>query len=560
MKSAVSVAVVGTAPQAGRGTPQRLMEVSGPPMPGGALTLEQMVRPFGETNRGITILDGRHRQMLCYDELAARAAAIAAKLRRLGVRAGDRVAASADNDLNSVLLLMGIWSAGAAFVSVPRPSRRDTGQFAERFGRLLTSCNCGFVVVDGPGSKLAALGEAASGRAASPRLIPAAALQDLPGQAGDEAAEVGDLALIQFTSGSVSAPKGVAVSPQALARHAHMIGRESGVVPEDRLVSWLPLYHDMGLIAIFLNALCARADLVLMPSSSFAFGPGRWLSALSAERGTYTAAPDFAYRMAAAVPYDARLDLSGVRMALSGGERVSWRTMQDFLRATEPLGFRPEALTPVYGLAEGVAAVSGKAGPLVRGPGDHVCVGSPLAGVSIRAPQGLPAGPVHIRSEYLFQGYHTVDGFAPAPVGDWYDTGDDGFIDDGELYVVGRRAEVASIAGRNVFAEDIEAAVRDTAGLGIQTCAAFRMPGEMQQFGLMVEVPPRGVSAPSEIAELGARTRAAVTGAVGVRIRTVVLVRASTIPRTPSGKVQRAHCRALHADGQLGRRLLGIVN
>ena len=549
-----AVATAGHAPQAARPAPQPVAEVLGSPVPAGALSLEQAVRPFGVTDRGITVIDGRHRQTLSYGELAARAAAVAEQLRGHGLRPGDRVAATADNDLDSVLLLLGIWSAGAAFVSVPRPSRRDTGQFAERFGALLASCGCGFVV-DEPGSKLAALADVAGG----PRLIPAAALRDLPGSHRDEPAEIGDLALIQFTSGSVSAPKGVAVSPRALATHTHMIGRESGIVPEDRLVSWLPLYHDMGLVAMFLNALYHRADLVLMSPSAFAFGPSRWLNTVAEERGTYTAAPDFAYRMAAVVPYDAGLDLSRVRVALCGGERVSSRTMQDFLAATAPFGFRPEALAPVYGLAENVAAVSAEHDGLVLGPGGHVSAGTPIGGVSIQAPDGLPAGPVRVRSEFLFQGYYTVDGFDPAPADGWYDTGDDGFIADGRLYVVGRRAEVASIAGRNVFAEDIEAAVRDAADLGIRTCAAFRMPGPVQQFGLMAEVQAHAASGPDEIAELGARTRAAVTDAVGVRLAAVLLVRTATIPRTPSGKVQRAHCRTLHAEGQLGRRLLSVT-
>ena len=337
----------------------------------------------------------------------------------------------------------------------------------------------------------------------------------------------------------------MAIGSQTLARHVAATGAGTGVVPTDRLLSWLPLYHDMGLVAMFLTALCARADLVLMQPSSFAYGPARWLSALSAERATYTAAPDFAYRMAATVPYGPELDLSSVRVALSGGERVSWRTCEGFLRAAEPHGFRPQALTPAYGLAENVVGVSAQMGIPVQGPGDHVATGRPLPGVSVRAPEGLPAGPLHIRGEHLFKGYYTVDGFDPAPAGDWYDTGDDGFIEDGQVYVVGRRAEVASIAGRNVFAEDIEASVRDTAGLGIATCAAFRMPGAMNQFGLMVEVPPHVVGAPDQIAELGARTRAAVRDAIGVRVQAVVLVRSSAIPRTPSGKVQLAtaeHC------------------
>ena len=553
MSTATSLPVPGAAAP---GTGQPMVELNGPPAPGGALSLEEMVRPFGEHERGITFLDGRHRQTLSYAELAGRAAAVAARLGEYGVRPGDRVAATAGNDLDSVLLLMGVWAAGAAFVSVPKPSQRDAGQFDERFGGLLKSCGCGFLVTDEPEPGLAAHGGL--------RVVPAAALHDLPALTGDTPhLPIGDTALIQFTSGSVSAPKGVAISGDTLARHADMLRQRFGIVPgEDKLVSWLPLYHDMGLIAMFLHALTARTDLVLMPPTAFAFGPARWLNTLAEEGGTFTAAPDFAYRMAAAVPYDAGLDLSRVRVLLSGGERVNWRALQDFHRVTEPLGLRRDALSPCYGLAENVVGVSCKeTGVDPRlGPGDHVALGVPLPGVSVRAPQGLPPGPVLMRGAFLFDGYHTVDGYRPAPAeGEWHDTGDDGFIQDGELHVVGRRAEVVSMGGHNVFAEDVEAAVHDTGGEDVRACAAFRLSTSGQQFGLMVEVPPRPVRTPDEIAAIGARTRAAVRDALGVRVATVLLVRAGTIPRTTSGKVQRAHCRTLHAGGQLGRRLLAAV-
>jgi acyl-CoA synthetase (AMP-forming)/AMP-acid ligase II len=531
---------------------QRLVELEGAAVPAGAMTLEEIVRPFGETNKGITVLDGGRRQTLSYAELAGRAAAVATALSASGVRPADRVAATLDNDLDSVLLLMAVWAAGAAFVSVPRFSRRDAGQLGDRFGKVLRSCGCGFAVA----------GEPASGWAAGAgiRVIPAASLRGLPARVGRAAdAKLGDTALIQFTSGSVSAPKGVAIGSRTLARHIHVLRLESGTrYATDRFVSWLPLYHDMGLLAVFMNALASRADLVLMPSASFAFGPSRWVSTLAREHGTMTAAPDFAFRMAAAVPYDAGLDLSGLRLAMSGGERVGWRALRDFHRATAPLGMRWEALSTSYGLAENVAGVTRAASP-VLGPGNHVSVGRPLAGVSVRAPEGLPAGPVHIRGEFLFDGYCTADGFVPAPAGGWYDTGDDGFVFGGQLYVIGRRAEVASVAGRNVFAEDIEAVIRDIEGSDVGPCAAFRLDEAGQQFALMIEAAPRTPRTPDTLAALGARARATVTEAIGVRLATVLVVRAGTIPRTTSGKVQRAQCRVLHTRG-LGRRLLAAVN
>ncbi|MBR7826925.1 AMP-binding protein [Actinospica sp. MGRD01-02] len=519
-------------------------------------SLEEVVRPFEEAGRGITFLDGRDRRTLTYRELAGRAAAVAQRLGEFGVRPGDRVAANAGNDLDTVALLMGVWFAGAAFVSLPKPSRRDAGRFARDFGQLLKACDCAFAVTEDTESELAAFGGL--------KVIPAAALRGLePLTRGVPDALIGDTALIQFTSGSVSMPKGVAIGSSTLAGHIDMLRRHYQLEPDhDRIVSWLPLYHDMGLIAAFLQALIARVDLVLMPPTSFAYGPATWLNTLAAERGTFTAAPDFAYRMAATVPYDSGLDLSGVRVSLCGGERVNPRTMRDFQTATEPLGLLPGALIPSYGLAENVVGVSSPThglGPRV-GPGGHVPLGAPMPGVAVRAPEGPVPGPVLIRGAYLFDGYHTIDGFIPAARGGWHDTGDDGFIHDGELHVVGRRAEVASIAGRNVFAEDIEAVVRDTAGAAVGACAAFRLHSDDQRFGLMVEVPPSTARAGDGIGELGSGIRAAVRDALGVRVATVQVVRVGTIPRTTSGKVQRAHCRQLHAEGTLGRRLLAAID
>lgn len=536
-----------------------LVRIAGPRPSAPGLTMEEAVRPFDEARRGVTFLDGGERRTVSYAELAGRGAAVARRLGEFGVRPGDRVAASAGNDLDTVALLMGIWAAGAVFVSLPRPSKRDAGRFAQTFGQLLKNCGCGFAVAEETDSELAAYGGL--------KAIPADALRGLPAlDRGLPDARLGDTALIQFTSGSVSTPKGVVIGAATLAGHVDMLRRAYQLEPgRDRVVSWLPLYHDMGLVVMFLQALLARVDLVLMPPTAFSYGPAKWLSTLAAERGTFTAAPDFAYRMAATVPYEPGLDLSRLRASLSGAERVNVRTLREFQAATEPLGLNPDALLPCYGLAENVVGVSsrlpGQGGPRL-GPAGHVALGPVLPGVEVQAPEGPEPGPVRIRGSHLFDGYHTADGFVPALAdGDgWHDTGDDGFVHEGELHVVGRRAEVASIAGHNVFAEDIEAAVRDTAGNAARMCAAFRLRGEDQRFGLMIEVPPSTARAADEVVALGTDARAAVRAALGVRLATVLVVRVGTIPRTTSGKVQRAHCRELHAEGLLGRRLLAALD
>ena len=530
------------------------VELHGPPAAATAPALAEIVRPFDQAQRGIIFLDGSERRSVSYRELAGLAAPVANRLRRLGVHAGDRVALTLGNELESVVTLLGIWAAGATVVSVPIGAVRDAAMSARHFGPVLRSADCAFLIGEGP--------EAGAAGAGDLRLITADQLRGLPPEAGPTSEEGLDgVGLIQFTSGSLSAPKGVAISSAKLAGHAAMLANATfGIDPaEDRLVSWLPLYHDLGLITLFLTALTARADLVLMPPRSFAYGPARWIQALAAERGTITAAPNFAYRLAGRVPYDSGIDLSSVRMAISGGERITWNTLEAFHRATAPLGISWEALMPAYGLAESVVGTTlSKAGP-TRGPGGQVCVGAPLAGMSVQAPAGPTPGRLRIRGSWLFDGYFTVDGYVPTPAGEWFDTGDEGWIHGGGLYVQGRRAEVIATAGRNVFAEDIEVAVYDAEDGNVGACAAFRLSEAGDQFGLMIEVPARPRRSPAEIEAIGRRARAAASAAVGVRVDTVMLVRSGTIPKTTSGKVQRGRCRSLAAD-DLGRKLLTCLD
>jgi fatty-acyl-CoA synthase len=271
-----------------------------------------------------------------------------------------------------------------------------------------------------------------------------------------------------------------------------------------------------------------------------------------------SAAPNFAYRLAAAARYGPGLDLSRMRVCISGGERLDWQALLDFHATAAPMGFDWGAIVPSYGLAEGTVAVTytplGR-GP-VRGPGGYVSAGRPMAGVQVEAPAGPELGPIRFRSDWLFSGYHADGALRPVVPGEWFDTGDAGFVHEGELYVSGRRDEVLTTGGRNVFAEDVETVAHDVGGQRIRCCAAFRTQTDSERLALMIEANPRLVKGLEAARELAAEVQGRVATTLGTRLRPVLVVRAGAIPRTSSGKVQRGQCRALYGDGRLAHRLI----
>lgn len=524
----------------------------GPPVRASRPSLEEIIRPCTVTSRGVVFTGDESRVEMSYREMADRTAVAAGRLRREGVGPGALVAMTLANDLPSVLVALATWTCGATVVSLPPFPRRAADWHARQFGQVLDQMGAAFVVegadpADWMSSRLGM------------RRIPAPTLAEpRPERGADPEAAAPATALIQFTSGSVGAPKGVAISSAALAGHlATLIATLEVDGETDRIVSWLPLYHDMGLIAMFLMGLAARADQVVARPSTFANAPASWLTMLDHERGTVTAAPDFAYRLAAAVPYADHLDLSRVRMSVSGGERLSWQTLRDFQATAEPMGMRWEAITPGYGLAEATVGVSNAQagrGPL-RGPGGHVSVGRLLRGVELRVPAGSDPGPIQLRGPWLFDGYHTANGFEPVAAGEWFDTGDAGFVHDDELYVLGRRDEVLTLAGRNVFAEDVESVTHDACGQRVRACAAFRA-GAAGRFGLVAEANPRLVRDLDAASELARLIQASVVNALRTRLAPVLVARLGVIPRTTSGKVQRAQCRSIVASGEIRGRIL----
>ena len=345
-----------------------------------------------------------------------------------------------------------------------------------------------------------------------------------------------DLALIQFSSGTTLQPRPVELTYANVQSNVQaMLTLLKG---HHSCVSWLPLYHDMGLIGSLLTALAAPGDLTLLKPAEFAARPGRWLQTLSETRATVSAAPNFA--LVQCLERDQPgpdLDLSAWQLALLGGETISARTLERFYAKYRPYGLRWETLTPVYGLAEATLAVTftppGR-GPLIR---EHdgrrlVSVGRPVPGVEVEVREGR----VHVRGASV-----TQEG--------WLDTGDLGFLHDGELYLTGRAKDLLILNGRNHEPEAVEEALSGVEGLDPSRSAAFAVPDEERGTEALVLVveSPRGPAPP----DLAGRARDAVARGTGLLARVSVTPWGS-LPRTTSGKVRRGAARQLYLEGGFG--------
>jgi acyl-CoA synthetase (AMP-forming)/AMP-acid ligase II len=373
---------------------------------------------------------------------------------------------------------------------------------------------------------------------------------------------------VQFSSGSTVDPRPVALTHAALAAQADALVAATRAGPEDVLVSWLPLYHDMGLVGALLGAMSYPGPLVLLPPEHFLARPALWLRAVARHRGTISAAPSFAYAYAADRVRDAELDgvsLASWRLALDGAEPVSPGAMRRFAARFERAGFDARAIVPVYGLAEATLAVTfrrpgaplagrrvdavrlARDGAVVPGDREVVPVGTPVPGVEValRDREGRLVGPgrlgrIFVRGPSLMREYvGDPAGTARALRGGWLDTGDLGFVADGELHVHGRAKDVVVVRGANHAPDEFEAALDGVAGIraGCAIAAGF-VPegGEGEALLLLVERARRVRGTDAEIEEAA---RGAVLARTGIAPRLVRVLPPGTLPRTSSGKLRR---------------------
>jgi 1-acyl-sn-glycerol-3-phosphate acyltransferase len=531
---------------------------------------------------------------ITYGSLWRDASAVAAGLRSRGVLPGERVALLLRTEPAFFQAYFGILLAGGVPVPLYPPFRADQiEEYAARQAAILRNAAARVLLTFAEAERAAALLRPLAPALTTVTTVPAMADTKDPGvpqYSEDPGVLADDLALIQYTSGSTGSPKGVALSHANLLANIRAIGDALQLTGDDVGVTWLPLYHDMGLIGAWFAPLYYGIEIVSMSPLAFLAKPVRWLEAISRHRATITAAPNFAFDLCARKIPDADLaglDLSSWRSALNGAEAVLAGTVERFTTRFAPLGFRAEALQPVYGLAEGSLCVT--APPLGRGPrierldreafqraraieraraGDpqpltFVACGRPIPRHELRivddAGRDRPArveGRVQFRGPSSMQGYFENPEATAAVVreGGWIDTGDLGFRDDeGDLYVTGRAKDVIIAGGRNIYPQEVEEAVAEVPGVRRGCVAAFGVQDAATGTERLVVVAETRGAVPPEGSPLHAAVNAAIVGAIGVPADAVVFARPGSVPKTSSGKIRRASTRELYESGRLHR-------
>jgi acyl-CoA synthetase (AMP-forming)/AMP-acid ligase II len=384
------------------------------------------------------------------------------------------------------------------------------------------------------------------------------------------AAREDDLAFLQYTSGSTGHPRGVMLTHANVVSTIKFMGEAAGLTAEDRVVSWLPLYHDMGLIGCAFTPPLTATPIWLLPPDLRS--PRQWLELVTEVRATFTVSPDFGYRNCVRHVHDtAGLDLTSLKAALSGAEPVRTSTIEAF---EKHFGVT-QIVRPCYGLAEATLAVAiwPRGLPLRTDPsGRFLSVGRPCTGVSVKilapadgeAPDDAPLAPdaegeICVRSPGVMRGYYR-NPEATARVlrpGGWLRTGDLGFLDaEGYLYVTGRLKDVIILGGENLLPADIEEVV--DAVPGVRYSAAVGVESERagtQRLHVVAEVRSESASR-EELHGLVREIVSRVHRARGHRPSRVLLVRASTIPKTSSGKIQRSRLVQMIRAGELRERVV----
>jgi len=559
--------------------PARLQGVPQPP-PRHASLHEALERAAVSGNRGLTFVAADESETaLGWDTIRTRASQVAGALVALGVRPGERVAMVLPTGPDFMDAFFGTLLAGAVPVPLYPPVR--LGRLAEYHAataRMLQLSGAVALLSDGRVGRL--LGEVV--RRGGPRLglRNVETLRESGAAPVARSADPNALALVQFSSGSTVDPKPVALSHRAvLAQTDALRALLPAETPDTPLlgVSWLPLYHDMGLIGCLLSAMTYPGRLVLLGPEVFLGRPALWLRALSRHRGTISVAPSFAFAICTRRVKDeemAGMDLSRWRLALNGAEQVSVDAARRFAERFARWGFRPASLVPVYGLAEAALAVTfspprtplrtvsvdpvelAREGTVRPGTRALASVGVPVPGMTVElrdeagavVPEGV-VGRIHARGPSIMEGYlGQPEATRAVLAGGWLDTGDLGFVQDGELVVCGRAKDVVVLRGANHAPQEFEDALEGLTGVraGCAVALGFVPPGgDGEELALLVETT---ADAGPDLVD---RIRATVAEHTGVRPHTVQLLAPGTLPRTSSGKLRRSEALRRWTTGDL---------
>jgi 1-acyl-sn-glycerol-3-phosphate acyltransferase len=566
-----------------------------------AETFQEVLRHRGHADASRTHLifyeeDGES-QTLKFGELYDGARRVAADLVQRGIGRGDAVALMLPKSSDFFLAFAGTLLAGATPVPIYPPFRANRiAEYAERQSAILRNAGARLLVTFREAASAAKLLKplvpSLEGVVTAEALIKSVASAPLGPQLHSRA---GDLALLQYTSGSTGNPKGVMLTHANLLANVRSIGETLGLRNDDVGISWLPLYHDMGLIGAWLMPLYFGLPLVVLSPLAFLSRPARWLRAFHLYGGTISAAPNFAYELAAAkISEDeiAGLNLSAWRAALNGAEPVLPATLDRFAARFASYGLRREALLPVYGLAEGSLAVT--IPPVGRGPVidrldrgafaqegravpaspdaaaddpnviSFVSVGPPVPRQEVRIvnDRGEEVGE-RIEGQLWFRGPSTTQGYYqneaatsalfPEGVGaGWVNSGDRAYRANGEIYITGRVKDIIIHAGHNLYPHEIEDAVAGVPGVRKGCVVAFGASDPVSGTERLVIVAESRERNKDARARLAQAITAHVTTTLGLPPNVVEVIPPNAIPKTSSGKLRRDATKSLFLSGKLG--------
>jgi fatty-acyl-CoA synthase len=536
---------------------------------------------------------------ITYEALLASSLSVAYGLLDRGVRRGETVALVLPTCEKFFCCFLGIQLAGGIPVPIYPPFRADRiEEYAQRQVSILQNAQVRLMITFCEAQSLARLL-----RPQIPSMTavvtPDVLLSSQPGLVA-ESVRPETIALIQYTSGSTGNPKGVVLTHANLVANIRSVGQAVQIKPTDIGVSWLPLYHDMGLIGCWLSSLYFGIPITIMSPLDFLSRPERWLWAIHYARATLSVAPNFAYELCLSKisPGSLKgLDLSSWRAALNGAEPVSPQTLRRFSDRFRICGFREEAFIPVYGMAECAVALTfppldrkpkidrvnrtsfslqGRADP-APGSGDSVLqfvsVGRPIPGHELRVADASGdnlaervQGHIQFRGPSMMQGYFgNPDATRDVFRNGWIDSGDLGYLAEGELYVTGRVKDIIIKAGRNLYPQEIEEVTGEISGIRRGCVAAFGVPDSRTGTERLIIVAETRMRKTEDVEQLRVEVVAHVDSCLGLPPDVVELVTPHTVPKTSSGKIRRDACKSLFLDGGLekGRRppwiqMLGI--
>jgi fatty-acyl-CoA synthase len=524
------------------------------------------------------------------------ARAVGAALQARGLLPGDHVAVLGPTSRELITIVRGCWLAGVASMVLPLPMRMGSlDEFVSSTRARIRHGDAKLVLID---DQLAAFYAPVPGDPPiepMANVLPGAPSVPSPDRLETPPHDPDRLVILQYTSGSTSEPKGVMIPDRVLTANVDACGEAAEISDDEVMVSWLPLYHDMGLVGFLAIPMTTGVQLVQAAPQDFMAKPGNWMQWISDWGGTATAGPNFAWVLATralsrfADATGPRLDLSTLTLALSGAEPVDPAAVEAFVAAAEPFGFRPGGVFPAFGMAETAIGAAfpkrltgmvcdtvdrevleriGVAKQVDVSDPDELDVSArrlPLLGTAVPGMEMRVVDPItreerperHVgelllRGTSVTPGYYKREEATAALFHDgWLCTGDLAYLLDGQLVLCGRIKDVIIVGGRNVFPEDIERAVGGLDGVRAGNVIAFGMEGYKGKESVVV------------VAEVRADDPHAVRDAIhhrtlevcGLPPRDVMLVQPGSLPKTSSGKLQRAKCRELYLAEEL--ELLG---